>query len=199
MALATAQECKDYLRVQTTAEDTLFTSMRARAIAAIEQELGYPLTSVAHTHVDYCDRDNFGQDPVLALPGPFKLTSPAPVVTDVDGSTFDSAGYTLDARGMKIRAKIGYSFNRRPYTIVATVGLSEHPDYATRLEAIANQAIVDMVAHLYQNRSLGVNNEADEGGGSRTFSSIGSPALIPKRVMDSIDSLPGRAGGMVLA
>jgi hypothetical protein len=197
--LATAQDCKDYCRVQTTAEDSLFTAMRARAIAAIEQELGYSLESAVRTHVDYTERDNYGQEPVLSLPGPFKTSGPAPVVTDVDGSTVDSADYNLDARGLKIRAKPSVTFNRRPYTIVATIGLSEHPDYSSRLEGIVNQAIVDFVAHLWANRSVGVNNETDEGGGARTFSSIGSPALIPKRVMDSLDSLPGRSGGMVMA
>jgi hypothetical protein len=199
VALATADDCKDYLRVETTAEDDLFTSMRARVIGSIEQELGYPLTAAALTHTDYNEKDNYGQMPVLTLPGPFKTTSPAPVVTDVNGSTVDSATYDLDARGMKIRAKSGVSFSARPYSILATIGLSAHPDYATRLEAIANQAIVDFVAHLWRNRLVGVSSIAEEGGSAQTFEGDGRPPLIPDRVMESIDKLPGRSGGLVLA
>jgi hypothetical protein len=173
--------------------------MRARAIASIEQELGYALTSASRTHTNYNEQDNHGCDPVLSLPGPFKTTGPAPVVTDVDGSTVDSDEYRLDARAMMIRAKAGISFPNRPYTIVADMGLSAHPDYATRLEAIANQAIVDFVAYLYLNRTPGVTAFTEEGGGAMTFEGGGAPPLIPSRVMESIDRLPGRNGGMVLA
>lgn len=199
MALATVQNCKDYLKIEVTDEDGLITALLARAIAAIERELGYALTSVQRTHVDYTEKDNHGQQPVLALPGPFKTSGPAPVVTDVGGSTVDSANYTLDPLGMKIRAIFGVDFLNRPYTIVATIGLSEHPEYAPRLESIVNLAIIDLVAYLYQNRTPGVSSFAEEGGGATTYEGVGVPTRIPGGVLEWLDLLPGRQGGMVLA
>lgn len=200
MALATIGDCKNFVRKETTDEDaSFFTPQLARVKAAIERELGYLLTGAARTHVDYNERDNHGSNPVLTLPGPFKTSGPAPVVTDVDGSTVNSADYSLDTRGMMLRAKAGVSFTNRPYTIVATIGLDQHPDYSANLESIVNQAIVEFVAYLYKNRTPGVSSFSEEGGGAVVYEGNGIPTRIPAGVMEWIDLLPGRRGGMVLA
>lgn len=195
MALPTATDAKLYLRIETTAEDTLVAALLTRAQALIEQELGYPLTAAARTHVDYEERDNYGQRPRLALPGPFKTSSPTPLVSDKNENPVDSSDYIADARGMRLLAAEGVVFCARPYTIVATVGLSAHPDYSAKLEAVVSDAIIALVAHLYLNRNPAASSENDEGGTSKVV----QLGRIPTAVMDIINELPGRMGGMVLA
>lgn len=192
--LPTLQDAKQLLRIEHADEDTLVQQLLSRAKADIETFLGYALTAVQTTHVDYTERDNYGVQPVLTMPGPFKTAAPAPVVTDVNGSTVDAANYYLDDRGLKIRAKPGYSFPARPYTIVATIGLSAHPDYAARYELVAATAILDLVAHRYWNRNPGVRTETDEGGGSKAY----RDEAIPPEIINQIMMLPG-ASGMLLA
>lgn len=199
MPLPTRQDAKDYLRVQTNAEDSLLDQLLARSQALIEGELGYPLTAVALSHTDYTDVDNYGVQPALRLRGPFELVAPAPVVTDVNGVVVDPSTYTLDARTMMIRAKPNTGFLQRPYTIVATIGLDKHPDYAAKYLAIVSLAILDLVANLYWNRNPALSSSTDEGGASQTLNGGAAPSLVPTRVMDSVDLLPGRMGGMLFA
>lgn len=195
MALPTVADAKSYLRVETTAEDALFAQLLARAKASIEGELGYPLAAAARTHVDYDETDNYGQRPRLALPGPFKTADPAPVVTDADGVTVSSTEYIADARGLRLVAAEGVCFPRRPYSILATIGLDAHPDYAARLELIASIAIIELIAHWHFNRNPAQISAVDEGGSS-VVTQLGE---IPTRVMDEINKLPGRMGGMILS
>lgn len=194
MALPTITECKAYARKEDSSEDTLFTSLLARAIATIETMLGYALTAAAITHTDYDERDNWGVQPMLQLPGPFKTSGPAPVVTDKDGVTVAATEYDLDPRGLKIRAKPGVTFTNRPYSIAATVGLSVHPDYTARLEAVVSQAIVELVAHWYMNRNPAATGETDEGGAARVVTEDG----IPDRIVSLMTPLP-IPRGMLLA
>lgn len=197
MALPTLTDAKNFLRLDLliTAEDSLVTLFLTRALALIEQELGYAITAVSRTHVDYEERDNYGQRPRLALPGPFKTASPTPRVSDADENAVDSSDYIADARGMRILAAEGVQFSRRPYTIVATIGLSAHPDYSAKLEAVVSIAILDLVAHFYLNRNPALSSEQDEGGASKVV----QLGRIPTAVMDTINELPGRMGGMVLS
>lgn len=201
MPLPTLNDCKSELRLDLslTGEDAVITRQMTRAKALIEGLLGYPLVAAAATHTNFAETDNHGQDPVLSLPGPFKTTSPAPVVTDVDGSTVESDDYTLDPIGLKIRAKSGVAFTNRPYTIAATIGLDVHPDYASKYEAIASDAIIALTIHLYRQRNPGISPFTEEGGGGTVLAGNGRPTRIPDAVMDIIDLLPGRNGGMVIA
>lgn len=196
--LPTLQDAKSYLRIEHADEDTLVQQLLTRAKADIENFLGYALTAAATTHVDYTERDNYGVQPVITLPGPFKTSAPAPVVTDVNGSTVDAAQYDLDPRGLRIRAKAGYSFPARPYTIAATIGLSAHPDYASRLEPVVATAIIELVAHRYWNRNPGMSSQTDEGGGSIGMGGIGAQEPIPGRIINQLLALPG-ASGLMLA
>lgn len=185
MALPTRNDAKSFLRIDTTAEDTLLDQLLARALALCERALGYPMTAASLTHVDY---DELRPD-VLELPGPFATgEDSAPVVTDPDDEEVDADDYYLDPRRRLIRAKTGCLFASRPYTIVASVGLSAHPDYAARLEAIASVAILDAVAHLYFHRDPSTTAETDEGGSSR---SVEADQILPRRVLNTLALLPG--------
>lgn len=194
MALPTVADLKGALRIEHADEDNELTKMLGRARAAVETHIGYPLTAASFTHVDYTECDNWGVQPVLGLPGPFKTSVPAPIVTDSDGTTVAATTYYLDPRMCVIRAMAGYCFAVRPYTIVADVGLSAHPDYASRLEAVASWAIIELAMHWYQNRNPAVTQETDEGGGSLTLATD----AIPPRIVQDLQALP-RARGMGIA
>lgn len=181
MALPTVSDCKTYCGKEDSSEDTLFTSLLARAIAAIEHKLGYPLTAASRAYVDYDEYDGFNTKPMLQLPGPFAAS---PAVVDRDGTTVDSTTYYQDRYNGRIIAKPGYGFPARPYTITATIGLSSHPDYAAKLEVAISVAIIDLVAHLYQNRNPGASAEADEGGGSKSLLADALPPRIVGMLVD---------------
>lgn len=193
MALPTTNDAKSYLRIETADEDTLVGQLLARALASIEGFLGYAMTAVERVHVDYDERDNYGVQPRLHLPGPFKTEDPAPVVENADGDVVDAANYYLDPRNLRILARPYARFRNRPYSITATIGLSAHPDYASRYEAIATIAILDLVSHLYFIRNPAIVSESDEGGGTRTL----TPDEIPPRIRADLMQLPGAAGMVI--
>lgn len=189
MPLPVVSDCKSFLGIEDSGSDTLLTSLLARAIAAIETKLGYPLTAASRAYVDYEERDNYGVQPVLGLPGPFAAD---PAVVDVNGTAVSATTYDQDRRGGRILAKIGYSFPTRPYTITATIGLSAHPDYAARLEAAISAAIVDLVAHYYLNRNPSAQSESDEGGGAKSVLAD----EIPPRIMSVLWDMPCQRMGV---
>lgn len=200
MALPTTEDAKKYLRVEHADEDIIVAQLLARSKATVETFVGYPLIAVAQTYVDYNGMYPSGAQwfggyygDLFELPGPYAL-SPAPVVTDANGVVIDATTYYLDNRAGKIRAKAGGYFGMRPYTVVATIGLSAHPDYLSRLEPIAALAVLDLVAHLYQNRNPAVVSESDEAGGSVGL----SPDAIPPRIRQDLLLLPCTRG-LILA
>lgn len=184
MALPTLQDAKDFLRVVATDEDALVTAFLARAKAKIETLLGYPMTAAARTIVFYGREYS---DDVIQLPGPFLATGPAPVFTDTGGVVVEATSYVLDVRAGKIRASFGGYFGPGPYTVVATIGLTAHPDYAGSLEAVASTAILDLVAHYYENRNPSLSSESGESH---------QPDAIPPRIVSDLMLLPG---GMLVA
>jgi hypothetical protein len=189
MPLPTVTDAKGYLRVDLPNEDPLFTILLARAKAGIETLLGYAMTAVALTHVDYDRRYPSNE---LQLPGPFLATGPAPVVTDVNGTVVDPTTYSLDFRQGKIRSKYGGPiFSIGPYSVLATIGLSAHPDYDARLETVASSAILDFVAHLYENRNPMIGDDLGQGINSAT------PA-VPPRIISDLMVLPCTRGLLVV-
>ena len=195
MALPTLQDAKDLLRVDLTTEDALITTLLGRAKGSIETLLGYALTAAQVTYVDF-SRDYVSTE--IQLPGPFAL-NPAPVVTDLEGVVVVATTYLLDNRNGKIRAKYapgqGYGypsglFRACPYTVVATIGLSAHPDYAASLEAVASSAILNLVAHLYENRNPAMLSEGVAG---VTL----TPDAIPPRILSDLMALPCTSGLLV--
>jgi uncharacterized phiE125 gp8 family phage protein len=194
VALPSVADAKSVLRIEDASEDALLGQFLARAQAVIETLIGYPLTAASLAFTDYARTDQWDRPTVLQLPGPYKTALPTPTIVDVNGTAVDAATYYLDNRSGKIRAKSGYDFPSGPYTVTSDVGLSAHPDYAARLEAVASQAIVDLAAHLYSNRNPATTQETDEGGSSKTL-----PAdAVPMRVLESVNLLP-MAGGIALA
>lgn len=70
-----------------------------------------------------------------------------------------------------------------------TSALADHPDYATRLEPLVSQAILDVAADLYTHREPDVQSVSD-GGASKDYSGDG----IPPRAARIIQQLRAELG-----
>ncbi len=160
MALPTVAELKTYLRIETTAEDTLLTALLARAKAQVEIWIDAPITA---TNVTAVDRANVISGMVAtSLIFPQRPIASAITVVDSEGTTVAAAEYTVNTASGVIYANDGYSFPFGPYTITASTGLSLRGDYA-RIEPILSQCIIDLAADLYQKRTPNASTETAAG------------------------------------
>lgn len=181
MALAGAAEVKLYLRLETTAEDTLLTAIVLRVVALIESYLDRPIVAVAREWEDRTPvRGPKGANTVLRFP-----TYPisAATITDADGDVVDADDYVLVAATGKATCENG--FTNGPYTLAATVGLDQHQDYEDRIEPLLSAAIVDLAADLFQRRSPAAQGEG-AGGAYAQWSSL---AELPARTKQMLDPL----------
>jgi uncharacterized phiE125 gp8 family phage protein len=191
MAALTVQDCKDYLRVEHAAEDTMFIGWLASAVAAVEAEIGRPIEPVERTWII----EQALHPSKLFVPlYPIAIADSAAatddlVLVDGDGDTLlEDTDYRLDLRSGVITAtnsdgSLG-CFSVYPYTITAHVGLSVLDDY-DRIEPILNAAILDVVADRYQRRNPATSQEATGGGVSTSYTASG----LPQRVADLLKSL----------
>jgi uncharacterized phiE125 gp8 family phage protein len=161
--LVTIVDAKAYLRLQTDAEDVLLSGLLASAISMIESWLGRPLELEERTFVDSAS-DTFGTRCARALRVPVTPVAEIVSVTDDDGTEVPEADLRVDPdTGLVTRRDRG-PFLAGPYTVVAEVGLEARPDYTTRVVPVINQAILDVVADLYQRRNPAASREAEGGG-----------------------------------
>ena len=158
VALPTVSDLKSYLRIESTAEDTLLAALLGRATAMLEMWIDTPITATTQTAIDRADS---GGDPVRSLIFPRRPCSVTAVV-DSEGLTVPAAEYWADGTSGVIYGKEYYTFPYGPYTITASVGLSLRQDYA-RLEPLLNEAIIDLAADLYQRRTPGAASETAAG------------------------------------
>jgi uncharacterized phiE125 gp8 family phage protein len=158
MALPTTADLKSYLRIETTAEDTLLGLLLARAKAMLEQWTDTPITATSQTAIDRADSVDV---PVTSLVFPRRPCAVTAIV-DSDGTAVPVADYWVDGRSGVIYGKDGTTFPYGPYTITANVGLSLRQDYAA-LEPLLNEAILDLAADLYQRRTPGAASETAAG------------------------------------
>ena len=177
MALPTTADLKSYLRIESTAEDTLLGLLLGRAKAMLEGWIDCPITAESQSAVD---RAESLEMPVLSLVFPRRPIGSVSLV-DAEGATVASTTYTVDARSGMLYAKAGEEFGAGPYTITAQVGLSLRADYA-RIEPLLNEMILDLAADLYQRRTPGA---ASEKAGDTTISWDTSRETVA-RVMKSL-------------
>lgn len=154
MALPTVNELKAYLRIETTAEDTLLSALLARAQAMLVGWIDTPIAAVSATAVD---RAESLDRPVTSLVFP-RRPCVVTAITDADGASVATADYTSDPTSGIVYGKRGFTFWNGPYTITANVGLSLRADYAT-LEPLLAECIIDLAADLYQRRTPGAISE----------------------------------------
>lgn len=73
-------------------------------------------------------------------------------------------------------------------TTITLPDLETLPEYSDRIEPVLNQNIVDVVAHLYKNRSPNASSESEGGGISESWDDVGESGL-PKRVERRLQTL----------
>lgn len=192
MALATVTECKLYLKIQGSGEDTLLTGLLASAIVSVEAYLRRPILAEERTFI--LDRPATAAYrtvhqlflpiyPVAVLDS--SASTEDLVIVDDDGTTLaEDTDYRLDVRtGILTALSEGATygtFTTFPYTVTAYVGLSADPAYEDRIEPAVNAAIIDLVADRYQRRSPAATNETTGGGVSSSYDGSG----LPRRVTD---------------
>lgn len=159
---ATLRLVKQYLRLQTDAEDLLLLSLINSATAVVEAWIGRPIEVRPMTFTDE------GRD---ALGGPSKTLriSVTPIasltsIVDEKGDALTLADYRLNSQTGIIVAKDHTPFMHGPYTITAVVGLSTTTEYTLGASSVLQQAVVDTVADLYQRRNPVAMREAEGGG-----------------------------------
>lgn len=154
MALPTTADLKSYLRIESTAEDTLLGLLLGRAKAMLEGWIDCPITAESQTAVD---RGETLETPLISLVFPRRPIGSVTVI-DYSGDTVPGTVYTVDARSGMLWLNPGEVFDNPPYTITAQVGLSLRSDYA-RIEPLLNEMILDLAADLYQRRTPGAASE----------------------------------------
>lgn len=175
MALPTLADAKNYLRIQSTAEDAMLTTWLAMAVAAVTVELGRPITTVTAQEWEDRVENNamFKSVTHLVIPpenSPFDPTTLA--IEDTDAVTLSSTtDYYAAVSGLEgvIRARPGITFANGPYTLTANVGLATRSDYTTVVEPVLSMAILDTVADWYQRRNPNATSESTGGGVSTSY------------------------------
>lgn len=158
MALPTVSDLKSYLRIESTAEDTLLAALMLRAKAMLEQWIDVPITAEAQTSVDRAEALAMPVTSLVFPRRPFTVTS----VVDSESVTVPNTDYYVDGKSGIIYGKTGITFPYGPYTISATCGLTLRSDYA-RLEPLLAEVIIDLAADLYQRRTPGASSETAAG------------------------------------
>lgn len=155
MALPTLTDLKTYLRVESSVEDALLTTLLQRARAQLEAWIDCPIGLTALSYVERLD------DGVESIVLPRRYVTDVSIV-DASGVVVPTTSYDVDgARGI-IYALDGFVFLDRRYTISGSYGLVNAPTYAM-WEPMLNQCIIDLAADLYQRRTPYASSESAAG------------------------------------
>lgn len=164
MALASVDQLKARLRIQTDAMDDDLAALLASATAAIEVWLQRPIevretemevdTCTPNARVSYMTKVFLPHYPIDDLTG----------VVDGDGDDVDLNLLRVNARTGVVQMLDGSSFLNPPYTFTADVGLSALPEYQSLIEPVVNQAILDTASDLYHRRNPAAMSEREGGG-----------------------------------
>lgn len=169
MPLPTVATLKQYLRIETTAEDLLLARLLEGAQAAVEQYLRRPIAAEARTFYDLPEVwDYNAHTSIVYLP-----VYPASGVALVDSSAtaVATSAYRLDGRTGRVIAAGTTRLSRGPYEVTATVGLATDPRFSTVIEPALGRAILDIASDWYHRR----NPLAQQEGGGGTY--VGWSAL----------------------
>lgn len=181
MALPTVQDIKDYLKVETTAEDTMLAALLARATALVEGLLGKPITAAATVVTAQAYPHPVTGRYRLMVPYPFATVT---TITDADAATVDPTTFTADGQAGFLTFTEDASISEW-YTVTVSRGWSAQTGYSTKAEPLISQAITDTVADWYQRRSPAANMETESG----ATASYATYLPLPPRVVATLDPL----------
>jgi hypothetical protein len=179
MALPDLAALRAFLREPPVAANPQLTEALADAKAMVGGFLGRPIDATARTFTRLRSVwDETEETEVLMLPE--APIAGSPVVTDDDGATVVGGNYDVDrARGwLYAKSGISYSWANGPYGVTTTVGLANHPDYATRIEPVLRAAILEVAGDLYTRKNSAVQQE----GAAGSYAGYASLAELPARV-----------------
>jgi hypothetical protein len=163
MAPLTSADVKDYLRIQSPAEDVLIMALIARASAAVGAWLQRPVYNVTRTITVFTSNTMFAANPrTLFLP--FYPIASITSITDSGGVAIPAGDIAVDTQLGSVSMKNGGRFAGSPYTIVVVGGLESHSEFLTLVEPAINQATLDVVSDLYQRRNPAAAAEREGGG-----------------------------------
>jgi len=184
MSLPSLSDLKGFLRVETAAENAALQEILNDVTADVLAYIGAPFTAVERTMTDDLQNETvYGVNTEILIPiTPVDYTAPGDIeITDQDGNVIDPATYTVDPLTGIVTAKPGIAFPAGPFTIVADVGWSAHPDFATIYEPKIRGAILDWCASVYNQRNPGVVTES-EPGASATYTQMEMPPRVKGRL-----------------
>ena len=182
MPLPVRQDLKDYLRIETAAEDTLLDSLLLAAENFVESVVQRPLEAVSEAYVDEAGGE-CGTTRRLVYPVVPIASDVDVAVTDGNGDVVATTEYRVDRRTGILYGEPGGVFATAPYTITATAGLSAASDWADRIEPVINQAILGYASHLYHRRNPAAVQESAGGGASTTYANDLFPQDVRAMVM----------------
>jgi uncharacterized phiE125 gp8 family phage protein len=169
MALPTVAEVKNYLRIQTSAQDSVITDLLASGKSWAESLIGRRITATSEVMSTlWAGRDCFRQS-VIYLPF-YPVNAAGLVLTDADGETVPADDYTVDGDAGKLTATEDSWFSNAPYEATAEVGLSAGSGYSGK-EPGLRALIIGLTAILYHQSNPNASSDSAGGGVSVSYQS----------------------------
>lgn len=188
MSLPTVDDLATYLRIDDldkAAELSTLTSVLLAAKATLQSLITVP---IAATPIVYVDKSNDGVQFSVprVLMFPYRPITGTVTVKDADGVIVDISEYRVDAQSGFIYARnLAPGFPNGPYELTGTYGLELGNNYATMVEPMLSQCVIDIAADFFQRRSPDAS--AVEAGNTRT--NYDASAEVIARVMSAIKIL----------
>jgi uncharacterized phiE125 gp8 family phage protein len=205
MAIITTQNVKDYLRIETAAEDVLLAELILEAYGEVESYVGKSLATETATWYDDANTLRLGEGVVNLILRYAPIDPTSVVIKDAQGALVDATTYIVRLdRGLIMSYPQGggsfiggpYStFDAGPYTITCTAGIGTSPTYTYRELPMIRRVLIDWTAMLYQQRTLGARTEKSAGT-MVDYSEIDATTGLPVRIASVIRKLKGIVGGV---
>lgn len=173
MTLPTVANVKDWLRIESTAEDALLAELLTQAEGEIEFACGKALEHRAVVWYDDATTQRIGEGVVNLILQQVPIDPATLVVKDCLGVTVDANSYVLrQDKGMICAYPVGQgsfiggpftTFDNGPYQIACEAGFDCSDTYAYVELPMIRRAIIAYVAYLYQQRTPGAKTERSAG------------------------------------
>lgn len=195
-AIVSVQNVKDYLRIETDAEDALIAELILEATGNVESMVGPSLTHRSVTWYDDAQtmRLNTGVTNLMLKFTP--INESTLVVTDTNNEVVPADSYTIRQDEGLVKARTSnftqgpaWSFSNGPYKLTCVAGYDTSPTYAGVELPMIKSLLVDYTAFLWQQRTLGTSSE--QASGTTVNFVVDEATGLPDRVARNIRRLRG--------
>lgn len=193
-AIVTVQDVKDYLRIETDAEDALLAELIVEATGLVQAMVGPSLTHASVTWYDDAEtmRLNTGITNLQLKFTP--IDEDTLVITDCNDEVVPADSYVIRQDEGLVKAKTSnfsqgpaWSFSMGPYKLTCVAGYEFADQYATVLLPLIKSLLTDYTAFLWQQRTLGSSSE--KAAGTTVTFVVDQPTGLPERVARNIRRL----------